>query len=353
MKKIAIGIDFSKKTFDVTIIRRDGDSYIVLAYSKFDNEARGFKAFEKWVKASLKDTPEARNKSEWIFCGEHTGMCSIPLCDFLAKKQYFMWLESALVIKRKSGIVREKNDRVDSRRIADYALRNFSTDVKAYQLDSKDLKKLKSLYAAHDMLTKDKVAKINQLKSGSLDDSPSARHEIDKQLTTIRRSLKEIDDEIQNLLSESDEFSHNFTILNTFKGVGVMTITCLIIKTRNFKDMSDPRELGCYAGVVPHGHQSGTSIDKPARTSKYRDKGVNALLSICVTSALSHNNPIIRSYYDGLVKRGVNPCKAKNNCKFKILNVLLAMLRNGTEFSMEIHGKSKKLWKSGQTPEAS
>ena len=353
MKKIAIGIDFSKETFDVTIMRRDGDSFIELAYSKFNNDTKGFKAFEKWVRSTIKGTPEARDKSALVFCGEHTGTCSIPLSDYLAGKQYFMWLESALVIKRKCGIVREKNDRVDSRRIAEYALRNFSTDVKAYGLDSKDLKRLKSLYAAHSMLTKDKVAKINQLKSGTLDDSATAKQEIGRQLSQIRVSLKEIDDEIKRLISESDEFSHNFNILSTFKGVGFLTIACLIIKTRNFRDMRDPRELGCYIGVVPHGHQSGTSIDKPARTSRYRDRELNALLSTCVISALSNGNPIIRPYYDRLVKRGVNPYKAKNNCKFKIINVLLAMLRNETEFDMKVHGRSKKDWQSRKTPEAS
>ncbi len=344
MKKIAIGIDFSKKTFDATIVRRDADTYIELAYSKFNNDVKGFKALEKFVKATLKGSPEAKDKSSWIFCGEHTGTCSIPLCDFLAKKQYFMWLESALIIHRKCGIVREKNDKVDSKRIAEYALRNFSTDIKPYELDSKDFKKLKSLYAAHDMLTKDKVAKINQLKSGTLDSSTAAKHEIDRQLTSIRKSLNEIDDEIKRLLAESEEFSHNFKILNTFKGVGFLTITCLIIKTRNFKDMKDARELGCYIGVVPHRQQSGTSIDKPSRTSKYRDKNANALLSTCVQSALRNGNPIIRPYYDRLVKRGVNHYKALNNCKFKIINVLLAMLRNDTRFSMDIHGKSRAQW---------
>ncbi len=353
MKKIAIGIDFSKKTFDVTIVRRDEDTYIDLAYSKFNNDAKGFRTFEKWVKTSLKGMPESRNKSEWVFCGEHTGMCSIPLCDYLAKKQYFMWLESALVIHRKCGIVREKNDKIDSKRIAEYALRNFSTDVKPYELDSRDLKKLKSLYAAHDMLTKDKVSKINQLKSGTLDASASARHEIDKQLSHIRKSLDAVDEEIKYLLSESQEFSHNFNLLNTFKGVGVMTIACLIIKTRNFKDMRDSRELGCFIGVVPCKKQSGTSIDKPASTSRYRDRSANSLLTNCVMSALSHNNPIIRPYYDRLLKRGVHPNKARNNCKFKIINVLLAMLRNDTSFNMSIHGKSKDKWHTEREAAAS
>ncbi|MDE5790283.1 MAG: transposase [Muribaculaceae bacterium] len=344
MKKIAIGIDFSKKTFDVTIVRRDEDSFKELAYNAFPNDAKGFKSFEKWVKTTLKPTPESRDKSAWLFCGENTGTYSIPLCDYLTKAGYFMWLESALVIHRKCGIVREKNDRIDSIRIAEYALRNYSDKIRPYELDSKDLKSLKSLYAAHSILTKDKTAKINQIKSGVFEHSSLALDMIKTQLEYIRKRLHKIDEEIRRLLSMSVEFSHNYDILNTFKGVGVLTIAFLIIKTRNFKDMTDPRELGCYMGVVPHRCQSGTSVDKQPRTSRYRDSTGNALLSTCVIIALTHNNPVIKPYFDRLVARGVNCQKALNNCKFKIINVLLAMIRNDRPFDMDIHGKSKKLW---------
>ncbi len=344
MKNISIGIDFSKETFDATIMLRHEDTYKELCYNKFTNDMSGFKALEKWVKSSLKGV--ADKKTELLFCGEHTGTCSIGLCDYLAKKQYFMWLESALVIHRKCGIVREKNDKVDSKRIADYALRHYSSDVRPYMLDSKEMKKLKSLFTAHGMLTKDKVAKTNQLKSGVLDDAPLAKKEVERQLKYMEESLYKIDKEIEALLKECDEFSHNYKILNTFKGVGMLTIACLIIKTHNFRYITDPRELGCYAGVVPHNCKSGSSIDRGARTSRYRDKDTNALITSCAMSAIRTNNPIIRPYYDRLVGRGVHRMKALNNCKFKVINVLMAMLRNDTCFSMDIHGKSKEQWKT-------
>ncbi len=346
MKKISIGIDFSKQTFDATVIRVEEYTCTVLAYAKFDNNLRGFKVFEKWVRTSVKGTPEVKDKSRWIFCGEHTGTCSFGLCDFLAKKKYFMWLESPLVIHRMCGIIREKNDKVDSKRIAEYALRNFSDKVRPYQVDSRNLSKLKALHTAHTMLTKDKVAKINQLKSGTLDASPSARRIVESQLRGIEGDLKRIDKEISELVSGCEEFAENFRILNSFKGVGVMTIAYLIIKTRNFEDLRDPGELGCYVGVVPHRCQSGTSVDKAPRTSRYRDRQGNAILSTCVQIALRFNNPIIRPYFDRLVARGVHPNKARNNCKFKIINVLLAMIRNRTMFSMDIHGKSTAQYKT-------
>ena len=36
--------------------------------------------------------------------------------------------------------------------------------------------------------------------------------------------------------------------------------------------------------------------------------------------------------------------KALNNCKFKIINVLLAMIKNDKKFDITIHGKSKVQW---------
>lgn len=344
MKKIAVGIDFSKKTFDVTVVRREEDHFEELGYCAFPNDTKGFRSFEKWVRTTLKASSEKADKSSLIFCGEHTGTYSIGLCDYLADKGYFMWLESALVIHRKGGIIREKNDRVDSKRIAHYALRNFSDEVRAYERPSKEMKKLKSLISAHQILTKDKVTKINQIKSGVLDDSSLALRMLKAELDSIRKRLKEIDAAIRKLLAASEELSHNYEILISFKGVGSLTAAYLILKTLNFKYMTAPRELGCYIGVVPHGQQSGISINKAPKTSRYRDSTANSLLSTCALLSIYFNNEIIRPYYDRLIARGVMRQKALNNCKFKIINVLLAMIKNDKKFDITIHGKSKVQW---------
>lgn len=74
MKKIAIGIDFSKKTFDAAIKHRVDDDFIEVAYSRFDNDEKGFKAFLAWVRKSVRRFPEGKGRSSWIFCGENTGV---------------------------------------------------------------------------------------------------------------------------------------------------------------------------------------------------------------------------------------------------------------------------------------
>lgn len=346
MKKISIGIDFSKKTFDVTIMRRIEDSFDEVAYGKFNNNAKGFKEFISWVRKTVKIFPEGKGRSSWLFCGENTGVCSAELSDFLAEKGYDMWLESALQIKMKSGIVRDKNDKADSKRIAEYALRHYSDKVRLHEPDTKNLKKLRALYSAHNMLTKDKVAKINQIKSGVLDCCPEAKKLAEKQLSVIEKQLSQIDKNIEDMLKKTEEFSRYWEIINSFKGAGFITACCFIVKTHNFKYMSDSKSFGNYAGVVPSRRdQSGTSVDTSPRVSKFRDKESNCVLTQCANSAI-RSNPIIRTYYQRLIARGVHHNKAKNNCKFKIINIIMAMIKNDTLFDMEKYGKAVSQWKT-------
>ena len=344
MKKIAIGIDFSKKTFDATIKRREDNDFIEVAYSKFGNDEKGFKTFLSWVRKSVRQFPEGKGRSSWIFCGENTGVCSASLSDFLASRGYDMWLESALRIKRCSGIVRTKDDRTDSSRIADYALRYYSSKVRLHEPDGPALKKLGTLYTLHNMLTKDMIAKNNQIKSGVLDTVPDALAMARRHLEMIRRQLKEVNRKLEAMLKEDDEFKERYTIMHSLKGVGPMTAACIIIKTHNFRYMDDARTFGNYAGVVPSQvEQSGTSVDKGRHVSRFRDRETNSALTQAVNSALMHNSTI-RAYYDRLIARGVHHNKAKNNCKFKMINIIMAMIHSRTVFDIDKYGKAKAQW---------
>ena len=72
----------------------------------------------RWI-GSQTDVP----RQEWLFCGEHTGLYSIGLSDFIIGKGLEIWLENPNQIKLSSGIKREKSDPADSLAIAEYAMR--------------------------------------------------------------------------------------------------------------------------------------------------------------------------------------------------------------------------------------
>ena len=72
MKKIIhfIGIDVSKETLDIALIRNNDKSNIYS--SKVTNNKTGFKKMKQWLKGENISLQEA------VFCIEHTGMYSKP-----------------------------------------------------------------------------------------------------------------------------------------------------------------------------------------------------------------------------------------------------------------------------------
>lgn len=279
--------------------------------------------------------------------GEH-GSISAPLSDYLAEKGFDMWLESALQIKRCSGIVRTKDDKADSHRIADCALRHYSGKARLHEPDSKALRELRALFSLHNMLTKDKVAKINQIKSGVPDAAPDARNLLERQPALLEEQIDDVDRRLKAMLRDTEEFSGNYRIMDSIKGVGVITACCLIIKTHDFKYMDDAGVFGNFAGVVPSQvEQSGISVDRPRRVIRFRDRETNAVLSQAVNSALTWN-PVIREYYGRLVALGVHENKARNNCKFKLINIVMSMIRSRTLFDPDKYGRSRAQWKKAE-----
>jgi transposase len=135
MKKfLFIGIDFSKSKFDVSVLENIEQKSF--AQETFDNSETGYKSFLKWLSKQSKIKRDA-----WLFCGEHTGIYSRNLSNFLAKQDLFIWLENPLEIKRRSGIKRTKTDRYDSLVIAQYACRHVDK-AKAYKPSVKEIESL-------------------------------------------------------------------------------------------------------------------------------------------------------------------------------------------------------------------
>jgi transposase len=139
---------FPKKTFDVSVIHQN--NLQAVDYQQFENNKEGCLALLKWVKSLTKELCE-----NWLFCGEHTGLYSLCLSEFLIKKGLFVWLEHPLQIKLSSGIKREKNDKADSREIALYACR-YQDKAREYQLPDKALKSLELLLSFRERLVGNK-----------------------------------------------------------------------------------------------------------------------------------------------------------------------------------------------------
>lgn len=329
MKKVFIGVDFSKEKVDVAVIFAEGLAETsARVFSEFKNSVSGFRQLVKWVAKSS----ESIDSSMWLFCGENTGDYSKGLCNFLYGKGYDMWLENAKSIKDSSGLRRLKTDRADASMIAEYAMRNHDKAV-MYEPLSGSLVALRELYLFRQMIIRHRCS--FQTRRGekrlTMEKSPIktkisqyGRHIINE----LNKQIEKIDKEIATLIAGNEELYEIYNIVTSVPGIGTQNAVCLMIYTNNFRKFScDARKLACYYGIAPFGKDSGTSVHSDPHVHYMANRQIKAMLTQAALSAIRFN-PIISMYYKRLIERGKKMQVAMNNVKNKLLHIVAAMVRN-------------------------
>ena len=118
-----MGCDISKESF--TYCLRDGSK--ILLQGEVKNSAMHIQC---WLKSIKKEHQVDLNQV--IFCLEHTGVYGLFLIRTLHSRSLRVCVESASNIKLSLGMQRGKNDKVDARRIAEYAMR-YPDKLKQWQ----------------------------------------------------------------------------------------------------------------------------------------------------------------------------------------------------------------------------
>ena len=149
-KKHFIAIDVAKKTLDIAIHKHAQQQ----VYLKVSNDLKAITAFQKKAKDLKIDLENA------LFCMEYNGIYNYIFLDFLSSKNYAICLENALAIKRSLGFQRAKSDKIDAKRMAQYAYR-FKDKAQRWIADRAAIRKLKALVSIREPLIKsrDSIAK--------------------------------------------------------------------------------------------------------------------------------------------------------------------------------------------------
>jgi transposase len=336
MKKLFIGIDFSKEKIDVAIIFAEGLTETSMRlFNEFKNSVSGYKQLVKWVEESSNET----EPSLWLFCGENTGDYSKPLCNFLYGRGFDMWLENAKSIKDASGIRRLKSDRTDANMIAEYAMRNNDKAI-VYEPLSESLSQLRELFLYRQMVVRHRCS--FQVRRGekrlNMEKSPvktmisqSGRHIV----TELNKEIEKIDKRIAELIDSDDELAQVFTIVTSIPGIGTQNAVCLMVYTDNFRRFNfDSRKIACYYGIAPFGRDSGTSVHTDPHVHYMANRQIKAMLSQAALSAAKFN-PVIASYYSRLIERGKKRQIVLNNVKNKLVHIVTAMVRNKQLFDKD------------------
>lgn len=337
-KKLFVGVDFSKKDFDVAVLKvtdtKSKPSFV--GENTFENSADGAYKLMTWLSRFL---PKKNDFSSVLVGGENTWVYSEVVPEVLYEQGIDCAIGNPYVIKSNAGkVVRGKSDQVDAKRIALYFY-NFRDDIHLFEPDRLELKELREAYAQRKELVKDKTQICNRLENARCDlkNHPQStqikRHveSLERQLDLYKEEIEMVDKEIKQIIEKDDEMKSINIRLTSIPGIGKVTSAMLIIVTKCFTRFQNARQLASFCGVAPFPYQSGTSIQHGNHRSKYADPYLSGILEMTAITAMTHNG-LIRSYKERMLKRGKPKKLIINNIKNKLLAYAFAVVKNNTPY---------------------
>ena len=333
MKKFFVGIDFSKRRMDVSIVEKDFPEQTI-DYKQFINNAEGAKKMCEWVEYTTNTSTKL--EGEVLFCCEHTGSYCLEVCDYLSENGKYIWLGNPLDIKRSMGLVRGKDDILDSRRIATFAAEKHHKAI-MYIRPEDSTRALKYLLSIRNTLIEHKKALTCQIKENfpklhNITMLCNIEEYLKQILDSIKTEIKKIEKMMLDIILSNKEYKNTFDILTSMKGVALINAAALIVFTDNFKRFSfNSRKICTYWGVTPFRNESGDSIRRGTHTSSFHNNWLKAILSEAVLCAIRYNERL-KTYFLRLLAKGKHRNIALNNTKNKLLKTLVAMVRDGKKF---------------------
>ncbi len=317
-----VGIDISKKTLDFTLYNTKDSKKSI--HIEIENNRTSFKKVLTWLKKMQV------NIEETIFCMEHTGIYGIELSVFMEDNELYYSAVSALEIKRSLGLSRGKNDKIDSFKISRYCYLH-ARELKQSSLPSKRLQGLKLLLNERARIVKMQTIEKQTMKELKELSSKSSVERSEKRLIAFKEQIREIEDEINNLIEKDASIKKNYSLATSVIGIGLINAVLFIVHSNNFESFTDGRKFACYGGVAPFEYSSGTSIKGKTRVSHLANKTIKTNLTQAAKSAIQ-NDPELRIYYERKAKEGKEHGVIMNAIKSKLILRVFSVVKRGTPF---------------------
>jgi len=319
-----VGIDVSKVTIDVFI---HGSNQ----HRQFPNLTRGFDALLKWLALNLPDV----QPGEIHFSFEHTGLYSLPLAAFLEANGLPYAMISALQIKRSLGLVRGKNDKIDAKRIAEYAYL-YREKLSLTRLPSLEIIQLQSLLSLRDRLVRQRGGlEATQHEQARFlyktHCAPDMSDVYEQVIATLKEQIRRIDETMKLIIAHHAELKQTFDLITGIKGVGKIVAVYLIVYTHNFTRFANWRKFACYAGIAPFENQSGSTYLGKTKVSCLANKQIKKMLHLAALSA-SRTDAELNAYFVKRVQGGKSKMATLNIIRNKVVSRVFAVAMRRTPF---------------------
>lgn len=330
LAKTYIGIDISKKKFDVAYFKKNEKKASKKTY-QYDTEN---------MEIFLSEMP-----IDGHFVMEFTGIYHLKLLLFLQEKGCVVSVVTGEQVRYfgKMDNNMSKTDGQDAVLICQYASIHHPKLFKLLKKDEINLKQKRTYLRG---LSKTQRFFENQLES--VNSTPTQDESVVKNANEMIEKIKEqknnLEKEIQVYLK--DNFEDDMKNLQTIDGVGKKTAMEFILAVKSFQGFENDtngKAFVKYLGLSPTIYQSGSSVRRkstlPQRAcTELRDKMFMPILGLCVKKDIKKGE-IFRKYCNGLIARGKTVKQALMATIHKIVRVMLAVFKSGKPFDENLYGK--------------
>lgn len=322
--KIIVGIDVSKDKLDIYC--KDSNEHFIV-----ENSVDGLDRMNQFFAAH-----KYQYKDIWI-AFELTGIYHKALEAYCATHFYTYFALNALDLKRSMGLVRGKNDKVDSIRIAQYVHEKRDT-LQPSERNHPVIDELKDYMSLRDLLVADRgkyqARMSEQIKVGKIDKTDIRIKSQQEIIETLSAQIEKVEQKIKELLTENSQIAENFELVSSIVGVGLVVATQILIDTNNFQKFNDPRKFACYCGIAPFGQSSGKYQGK-TKISPLGKKKLKALLDLSARVAIQYDLEL-QSYYEKKLAEGKHKKSIRNVVRNKIVHRIFAVIRKKSTFIRKI-----------------
>jgi transposase len=223
-----------------------------------------------------------------------------------------------------------KTDQLDARVLAHFG---EAVHPAPRPLPDADAQALAALLARRRQLVAMQTAEQQRLGTAR----PPVRARIEAHLAWLAQELADLDDDLGHRLRASPLWREREDLLRGVPGVGPVVATTLVAELPELGHL-DRKRIAALVGVAPPARDSGALR---GRRLIWGGRGRVRAALYMATLVASRHNPVIRAFYQRLLRAGKAKKVALTACMHKLLLILNAMVRAGTP------------WRRPETPAAS
>ena len=310
-----IGIDISKESFDVAILRED--SYDL---GEFANEEGGFRKLGKWL--------QKRGLGGSQVCLEATGRYGQALAIYLHEAGYEVSVVNPSRIKAygESQLKRNKTDREDAKVIAHFCR---TQKPAVWTPPSAAVLELQMLVRRLDSVKGMRTQERNRRQAGQT--SKAVLADIEAHIAYLDEQIQGLEAQIEELIASHPNLKRQRELLVSIKGISETTAAKFLAEVPDVQQFETAAQLAAYAGVTPRQKNSGSSVRGKGHLSKMGNSRLRTAFYMPAISAMRWN-PLIIPLVERLEKRGKLPKVIIGAVMRKLIHLVFGVLKSGKPF---------------------